>query len=359
MKYITSHTCRTKTTMKEIAMTPRRSWDRTQVGLAVVGCGALLALAGCVGQTNAQDDGEWEPSKPITIVVGASPGGGFDQTAQLVKQVGEETGIIDQPIRLQYQEGAGGTIALRTINQYEGDAHHLAVLGVSPIVIDVTGNAAVPVSDTTPIARLYDEPILFAVKADSDIKSAEDMLKQLKDDPKSLTIGISTSLGNHNHMAVGLAASAAGIDASELKVVVFDSGSKTTNALLSGDVDVVPAPASSFGQLAEAGEVEGIVVSTPERLETFEDVPTWSEVGIGDDATFSNWRGLAGPKDMTDGQVEYWDETLEKLTSSDEWKEALAEMDYGPDYTSSDELASWIQSEKKAYEKTLEELGVL
>jgi putative tricarboxylic transport membrane protein len=63
-------------------------------------------------------------------------------------------------------------------------------------------------------------------------------------------------------------------------------------------------------------------VSSPRRLAgAFADVPTWKEQGV--EGTFSNYRGLIGPKGMQPAQVAYWEGVFSALDKDESWRADL------------------------------------
>ena len=74
----------------------------------------------------------------------------------------------------------------------------------------------------------------FAVRADSPIKSAADLLKRLKADPASITFAISNAAGNQNPIAVAQVIKSIGGDTKKLKIVIFNGSGDAMAALLGG-----------------------------------------------------------------------------------------------------------------------------
>ena len=81
----------------------------------------IVAMALAVA-TSAAAAQAAEPTRVIEIIVGASPGGGFDRTARAIERVLED-GIVGQPINVINQPGAGGAVGLASMNRHPGDMH--------------------------------------------------------------------------------------------------------------------------------------------------------------------------------------------------------------------------------------------
>ena len=69
----------------------------------------------------------------------------------------------------------------------------------------------------------------------------------------------------------------------------------------------------------KAGKIKILAVSAPKRLDRLPEIPTWKEQGIN--VIFQHWKGIMGPKDMTEEEVAYWDNIIKKMVESDSWKD--------------------------------------
>ncbi len=71
----------------------------------------------------------------------------------------------------------------------------------------------------------------------------------------------------------------------------------------------------------KAGKIKILAVSAPKRLDRLPEIPTWKEQGIN--VIFQHWKGIMGPKDMTEEEVAYWDGVIKRMVESDSWKGIL------------------------------------
>lgn len=330
-------------------------------GVALI-TGAMLLLSGCGGtQEKEKEKGTqpaaWKPAKNVEIVAGAAPGGGFDRTARTMQRIMQSQNIVDGTESVVNKPGGGGAVGWNYLNEHQADGHYLSISSPNLLTNNITGSSNLNYTDLTPIAHLFNEYIVFLVKADSDIKDGKDLVEKMKANPKSVTIAIATALGNHNHIATAMVMKSAGVDVTKLKTVVFQSAAEATTSLLGGKVDLVPTPASNSLSMVTAGKVRAIAVSSPKRLGgPLKDVPTWKEQGI--DAVFSNWRGVVGPKGMTKEQIAYWNEVFKKVTSSPEWQSDLDKNLWENDYMNSEDTTKYLTKLNGELKPLLEGLGL-
>ena len=88
---------------------------------------AALALAACAAP--APQAAKY-PSKALTILAHANPGGGWDQTSRLMQKVLSEDKIVSVPVEVVNKGGAAGTIGLAEfVTKNKGDTHTVMTMG--------------------------------------------------------------------------------------------------------------------------------------------------------------------------------------------------------------------------------------
>jgi putative tricarboxylic transport membrane protein len=195
------------------------------------------------------------------------------------------------------------------------------------------------------------------VRAESPIRNARDLIERIRKDPSAVSASISTSAGNHNHIAIGLVMKAAGIDLKRLKVVVFKASGESVTAVLGGHVDFLATTASNLVPFATDGKMRVIALASPSRLGgELANVPTWRELGI--QAIGNNWRGVAGPKGMTAAQVAYWEGVLSQLVATDEWKRDIEKNLWVGNYMRSSDAGAEYKRQYAELKDVLSDLGL-
>ena len=318
---------------------------------------ALLFAAAIAPCTHAAQPAAWKPEQNVEIIVGTAAGSGSDVTARLVQKLLQEKKLVERPTIVVNKVGGGGALAASYVTQHPGSGHHLFVTSPTMLTNHILGKSTVNWNDVTPLAQIGTEYVVFSVRADSPIKTGKDLIAKLKQDPAGVSFALANALGNHNHLAVGQIADAAGADTKKLKVVVFQSSSETATALLGGHVDVVSSPGSNVIPHAQAGKVRIIAASSEQRLSgPLANVPTWTEQGVK--VVSSNWRSVVGPKGMTDAQVRYWDGVFAKMVEQDEWKKDVEAKNFENTYSNGAETRKLMESQYAELAKTLKSLGL-
>lgn len=320
---------------------------------------ALFMLCGTVlsGPGARAADAAWQPHRPLDLVVPSAPGGGLDLVGRTIQGVVEQRKLSQEPLTVLNRPGGGGTVAIAYIDSHAGDGHYVAVQALPLITNKITGLSQIGPDDVTPLALLLTEPVIFSVAADSPIKNGQDLIKQLRANPASVSIAVSSSPGGQSHIATALVAKAAGVDPKKLKIVFFDSGGEAVTALMGQHVTFSVTPAGTVIGPSQSGKIRMIALPSATRQPgELANVPTWKEQGI--DVDFSTWRLLVGPKNMTAPEIAWWDQLLGQVAASPEWAAAVKRNLWTADYKNSAETRAFLNAERARLTPLLGELGL-
>lgn len=312
---------------------------------------AAMALTGC--SSAGGGSGEEYPDQPINFSVGSEPGSGWDATARALVEVIEREDAVPVQVNVQNRPGAVGCVLLNDMTTSLADADNEIAMTSTPLFsFELRGNCDVHYTDITVIARLLIENFMVAVPADSEFASLADLLDAIIADPQSVPI----AANGDDQLPLALLVQAAGGDPQSINFIALESGGEYLTALLNGDVVASVSGVTEFGPQIEAGELEGLAVLAPERLEApLADIPTAVESGY--DVTLSNWRAVYGPPNMPDYAVEYWENKLEELLASESWQEIADRNQWTTAYLAGDELQTFLDEEYANTQAALESIG--
>ena len=309
-----------------------------------------------LGFSTASIAADWKPEKAVEIVVNTPPGNGPDRTAREMQSILQDKKHIDVPVTIANKLGGGGVVAYTYLNSRPGDGHTLMIASKALLTNHIAGRGP-SYTEFTPVAHLFAEYMVITVKPDSLILNGKDLVGRVKKNPQSVSFGIATSLGNPIHQSVAAPLRAEGVEIKALRNVVFNAGSASLAAMLGGHIDVVPVTAALAVQLAASKQVRMLAVSSPRRLPgPLADVPTWRELGY--DAVVSQWRGVVGPKGMSEAQVAFWERILKRLTDTDEWKHDIDSNFWTADFAGAREMRKLMDQDHASLKGFLSDLGL-
>ncbi len=290
-----------------------------------------------------------------TIMAPAAPGGGWDQTARTMQTLMQSEGIAGN-VQVVNVPGAGGTIGLaQFVNQSKGDPGALIVGGYVMVGAILTNQSPVDLSMVTPIARLTGEQEVIVVPASSDIQTMADLVERLKAEPGAVSWG-GGSAGGADHITAGLIASAVGVDPTQVNYIAFSGGGEALAAILGSQVTAGISGLGEFESQIEAGALRLLAVSGEERIEGI-DAPTLREAGV--DVALENWRMVAAAPGLTDEQVAAISADIEKLATSEAWKQELATRGWDDRYLAGPEFAAQLAADIEATRTILTEIGLV
>ncbi|MBU3651475.1 MAG: tripartite tricarboxylate transporter substrate binding protein [Limnohabitans sp.] len=245
-----------------------------------------------LGLGNAHAQTPAYPAKPIKLLNSSPPGSTFDTIARAACVEAEKR--LGQPIITDYRSGAGGTPAFVAAKRAAPDGYTLVVLSLStirqPIQQDVGYES---VQDFTWIASLAEINFGVIVPADSPFKSWKDLLAFAKADPKKVTYGCPSGLGNSAHIFGSEIGAREGLD---WLPVPFRASNDCMTALLGGQLTFAIDTLISAAPQVKAGKVRALALATSQRSRLWPDVPTIKELGY--DITIESPVGIGGPADM-------------------------------------------------------------
>jgi putative tricarboxylic transport membrane protein len=301
----------------------------------------------------------WHPEREIEIVAGTPPGGGLDRAARALANAIETNGLLDVPLRVNNVPGDGARKCWAYLDGRAGDPHVVSVSSVNLTTDHLLGAAPFYHERAfTPLAILYTEYIAFVVRSDSPLKQGEDLLARFARHAASVTVALSTSLGNPNHIAVAEVVRHAGGDARAPKLRVFDSALDAVADAMAGNAEVAAVTAASAAKELETGKMRALAVSAPERLAgTFLKTPTWREQSVS--CVIGSWRGVTGARGINADQIAFWEKLLESATTTDEWKAELTRHYWTPMFLYGGALWDHLERERAEMQAVLEELALL
>jgi putative tricarboxylic transport membrane protein len=300
----------------------------------------------------------WRPEREIEIVAGTPPGGGLDRSARALAKSIEANRLLDVLVKVVNVGGDGGRKAWAHMDRYAGDGHVVGISSPNMAADYLTGVATSDPDRFSPLAILYSEYIAFVVRSDSTIGGGSDLLQRFARDAGAVTVALSTSLGNSNHVAVATVMRHAGADTRAPAIRVFDTALDAVADVVAGNADVGAITAASAVPELEAGRLRTIAVSSPARLPgPYAGAPTWSEQSV--DCVVGSWRGASGPPGLGPAQISFWQAVLAAATRTAEWKSDLARHFWTEMYLDGGALRDYLSRERREMRAVLRELGLL
>ncbi|WP_431281159.1 tripartite tricarboxylate transporter substrate binding protein [Humitalea sp. 24SJ18S-53] len=281
----------------------------------MLGTGGAIALARPAVAQQA-----W-PSRPVEVVVGFAPGGSTDVLARILSPF-LEAEIPGLRMTILNRPGAGGETAYVALQSARPDGYTLGFVNTPGFLsLPVERRVRYDPDQIRPIARLVDDPAIFAVGRDSPFRGLADVVAQARRDPESISVG-TPGIGTGAHLGVTLFEAAAGI---KLIHVPYAGAGPAKTALLAQHVQIACMGLSELSIGGDRGMLRTLASMSDASSEMAPGVATFREQGF--DVLMTHGRGLAVPRGVPDDIVSRLSDALRRVMSNPAWLEKARQIE--------------------------------
>jgi len=283
------------------------------------------------------------PNKPIRLINGFAAGGNADVVARLVAE--RMSARLGQPIIVESKPGAGTLIANGYVAKSDPDGHTLLLVsGAFPTSIATAKSLTFdPVGDFAWVSMMISYPLAVVVKADSPIKTMQDLVNAAKDRPGQLNYP-SPGMGSLVHLAVELFNSDAHIDTVHIP---FRGGAEPMTQLLAGRMDFGFETLTFVSPQLSAGAIRAIGVTSRERMPDLKDIPAVAETVPGYQAI--SFLGIAAPSGTPHAIVDRLQQEVKRAVEDPEIQARFREMGGVVWANTPEEMKAFMASEIKKW----------
>nr|WP_145549576.1 tripartite tricarboxylate transporter substrate binding protein [Variovorax boronicumulans] len=293
------------------------------------------------------------PTKPITIVVPASPGGAIDLAARLIGQ--KFTEAWGQPVVIENKTGATGVIGTDFVAKSAPDGHVLALVASSH-AINPSMFKKLPfdtVKSFEPVVQTHTVPLVLVVAPDAPFKTMQDVIAFGKKNPGQLSFA-SSGNGGAPHFSGELFQSMAGL---QMQHIPYKGSTLAHPDLMSGRVSIMFDTLAATSAQIKAGKLRALAVTTPKRLPAFPDVPTVAEAGLPGYET-STWGGLLAPAGTPKATVQKLALETTRILALPDVRERMLAAGVEPVGGTPEQFAAFIGSEMVKWGKVAKAAGI-
>ena len=318
----------------------------TQKALRLLGCAAAVTLSQPVTAA------DWQPNKPVRMLVGFAPGGGTDSTARaLAAKLGERLG---QQVIIDNRPGAAGNIATDIASKATPDGHTVLMGTIAALAINPSLYKKLPfdpVKDLLPVSRAADSTNILVVHPSTGVKSVQELVALAKGKP--LNCG-SSGVGGAGHLALELFNLQTG---TKITHIAYKGGGPAMVDLISGNIDLIFATAASAVPHIKSGRIRALAVTTANRSKLVPELPTIAETGVKDFEA-NNWYGLMVPAKTPRNVVNRFNKDMVAVLNMPDVRKTLFNQGLDAAPSTPEEFAAYIKAEKIKWEKVTKAAGI-
>lgn len=315
-----------------------------------LGAALLLAPPGL----HAASAAKWPGQKPVTLLVGYSPGGGADTVARLLAD--QLSKKYNQRFIVENRPGASGTIAASAVARAPADGYTLLASASSELTVVPTVRRNLPYDprkDFEPVAVTSQTTYLLVASAEFPANTFQEMVAYAKANPGKVSYG-SYGQNTFTHLTGELLQLLAGI---ELLQVPYKGSGDAVPALLSNHIQLMfDSPAQVLG-LIGSGRIKPLAVTAPERLKANDSIPTSAEAGYPE-LVARGWNGLMAPKGTPEEVLDELNAAVEEIMRSPEMIQALQSRGVEPGGGSRQAVRERIDAELRRWSDVVRKVGL-
>jgi tripartite-type tricarboxylate transporter receptor subunit TctC len=310
----------------------------------------VLATAVLAGTAQAQNF----PSRTVTFIVPLAPGGGMDFIARTIGEKLSER--IHQPVLVENRPVGGTIVATVALANAAPDGYTILLVPGPTLTTNVALYKHLPYDprkDFTPVALTSEVAFALVVNPALPVHSVAELIDYAKKHPGELIMG-SSGVGTMTHLAGELLMARTGI---KIRHTPYRGSPPALNDVIAGHIQMFFADPVTAGELAKAGKVRALGVTSKTRISAFPDAPPIADTIPGYEAT--NWHMVIVPAATPPAVVDKLAAEFRAVSAMPEIKAKITKLGLTPlDSPPPAELKSYLDKEITTWSDFVKQIGI-
>lgn len=293
------------------------------------------------------------PTKPIHIFIPYGAGGVADLTMRLLAQ--KLTERTKQQVVIENRPGAGGLLSAKSVLDAPPDGYTLGVIGNGQaIAMSLFKRRPYHVlTDFTFVSITARFEMLLAVKAESPLKSLQDVVTAARKDPGKLNFG-AINPGSTQNLSAHLFKQVSG---SDVTIIPYTTTPDLITAILRSDVDVGFDYYAALQPVIADNKVRIVATSGEERNLLLHNVPTARESGFPD-YIVTSWNGLASAARMPTDVLTVLNGQINAALSDPALRATASKLGMDARGSTPDQMRDRMSADIKKWASVIENAGI-
>ena len=309
---------------------------------------AAVALGAAAGQAQNY------PSKPITIIVPAAPGGVTDM---LARRLGPKlTEAWGQQVIVENRPGANNRLAAEYVAKAAADGHTILLGPEVTFVVNPFLYGKLPYDpekDFAPIVGLIRINHALVVNPSLPVQNVKDLLDLARKKPGELNYG-TFGVGSTGHLNMEMLQTLAGV---KFTPVHYKGATPALTDVIAGHIPLMFVSVGSAVPPAQAGHVKMLAIGGARRMAGLPDVPAVAETVPGVEAV--SWFALFAPSRTPAAVIAKINGEVRRIFDDRDFREKfLAPQFFEPIAGSPEELAAYLKSDTEKWRYVLRAANV-
>jgi tripartite-type tricarboxylate transporter receptor subunit TctC len=295
------------------------------------------------------------PTRPVTLIVPFSAGGGTDVVARTIAP--KLTEIWGQQVIVDNRTGASGTIGLQVVNKAAPDGHTIGMMIITHATNAAMLGAKSPIDlvrDFSPISQVVGQPYALMVNASIPARSVKELVSLAKTRPGALTYG-SSGVGGVLHLAGELLSVRTNI---RITHVPYKGSAPSVADVAGGHIVMAFCTLMSAQPLVARGRTRVLGITAKERLAIAPDIPTVEESGLTGPFEVSGWYGIAAPPNTPSAVVEKISRDVARVIKLADVRDRMLGEAFVPTSSTPAQFGEMVRGEVDLWKRIIKQAGV-
>ncbi len=293
------------------------------------------------------------PSRPVKIIVPYGPGGGSDIIIRALQNKLAEN--LGQAIIVENKPGASTILGTDLVAKSNPDGYTALIVDMA-FLVNPSLFTKLPYDsqkDFIPVIQLVSTPSIMLASTKMPFKNLKEFIQQAKLAPGKLSYA-SAGFGTGGHMASEMLKVVGGID---LVHIPYKGAGPAMTDTLGGHVSILFTTVGAAKPYVEAGQIQGLGITSDKRSEALPQVPTFAELGYPEVNANIVW-GIFLPAGVPKEIVQKLNLAFNASLQSPEMKQRLSELGFTPNGGSSQLWTSEVQNLTNNWSKIVKQANI-
>ena len=292
------------------------------------------------------------PTRPVRIVIAASPGGAADTPGRILGAKLAEN--LSQSVVIDNRPGASGVLGTDHVAKSAPDGYTMLLTGNTHAIRPAVYRKLPydPLNDFAAVAQLITSPNVLVVHPSMPVRSVKELIALARARPGQIDY-VSSGVASAQHLCMALFVTMAGI---KLNHVPYKGSGQARSDLLGGHVPVGMPGIASVIRDVRVGRLRALGVTSARRSSQLPEVPTLADAGVtGYEA--EQWNGLLAPAGTPLDAIERLNTELAQILRQPEVQQQMRNLGAEPNYLAAAPFGALIKTEIVKWSKIVETVG--
>lgn len=246
----------------------------------------------------------WEPTKPITAVIGFAPGSGNELSFRGISSIIEKTNPKINFI-VENRPGGDGTIGMNHFVKLPNDGYHISIPSHQGVWVTADfsnpENKKYTLDDFEYVLTLAKSPLAIIATSASTVNTPREFLDRVKNTDKP--INIAAGSGAHKLAYEYMMYSIKG-NRTLVKTIPYKGPAQAGQDVAGGHVEFGIIPVAVANTLTQSGKIKIIALCSEYKIDAIKDVPLMKDLIPGMNV-YAAW-GIVLPKNTDKGIIDWY-----------------------------------------------------